>query len=405
MITSIGHYGVATLVEKLLGFGILFVVLDHIDKSSYAVYGMYAITVLFAAMVLDFGQNAWLRLCITKKNYNFPELISKSLVISLLLYIPIMISGYYVLSGINDKLLIVFTIHTSLLYINLLIRGLFISQTLSKSYLIMVLTQSLIDLIVFILFSNFIVDLVYCKIVSWIFSILFACLLGIFLIKKSNKFLSRKSLEKPLIKDAFLYGLPIMLNGLSVTGVVYVERNILNGSVTSTMLADIFFAATLLSVLIALNDVIGKWYTAQYFRKMNQHDTVWIVKTQTKLLVFSACICFLFFLTAPNVLGLIAHGLYDTSEVRDLIMIISVYPFFSLLYQFQMRYFLYVEKIYVVTMFSITSSAIYVGSLYYISDRLTHVVYGFLYIMSMMILSLVLYTFKRLYPMNKYLHS
>ena len=387
MLKRIGWFSLATLVEKIVGLIIVAVLVRELPKADYANYGLLLLSIALFAQVLDFGQNSWIRLVYARSMLAMPDALRRSLWLVLKVS-PISIFGIlYAYNIYGDAYYsILFLIGLISVFASNLTSGLLVTGKLAKDYFKISFIKSSADISSFFSLYYLVgLDLVTSRVISiWI-----ASSVGGILTPFALRLLPNARIPiSDSVPDPVSYGFPLLLTGLSVTGVAFAERNILDLYASQELVADLFVALTLVSPLLVLNDLIGKAYTTEFFQRMDAREDSWIAKNQKTAIYTNLAMCGIFSLTLPQIAVLYAGEKYDTESFRVLVRVLCFYPFFKLLYQFFGRYYLYFELQKLLSLVTVFVACAYLIFLFFIASDISHLYFSIVYVSSIAVTAL-----------------
>lgn len=381
MLKRIGWFSLAALVEKIVGLIIVAVLVRELPKADYANYGLLLLSIALFAQVLDFGQNSWIRLVYARSMLAMPDALRRSLWLVLKVS-PISIFGIlYAYNLYGDAYYsILFLIGLLSVFAGNLTSGLLVTSKLAKDYFKISFIKSSADISGFFALYYLVgFDLVTSRVISiWIASSV-GGILALFALRLLPK--ARIHIADS-VPDPVSYGFPLLLTGLSVTGVAFAERNILDLYASGELVADLFVALTLISPILVLNDLIGKAYTTEFFQKMDARENSWIAKNQRAAIYTNLAMCGIFSLTLPQIAVLYSGEKYDTESFRVLVQVLCFYPFFKLLYQFFGRYYLYFELQKLLSLVTVFVACTYLILLFYIASDISHLYFSIVHVSS-----------------------
>ena len=403
MLKNVFSFLGVTIFERLASFVITAYCIRQLTKEDYATFGLALVTISLFSMFIDAGQNGWLRTVYLKAHSNYRRALSNAVTASAVLFLIssiffiFFLSGYLRLTNGQVALVLVCLVFY---YADQLIASILITRQDALSYRDFRLIAVGVGFFCFFFIQYFLPA----------FDLLSVRLLGLAIGASVGVFLYRsvflldisggsKHLSTIAPIDHFKFVFPLLISGFSVNAILNLDRWIIEISGNTVLLAEILVVFTLISPLGLIGDVVGKQFTARFTLYMKEGKTRKLAREQmlvtTLLLIISVGVA----IFGYSVIGLYAGQEYQTESVQYLVWGLAFYPILKIIYQFQLRSFMFHEKTIYLMVFPMLVGITYLTVLYQMQENLDYELYVKLFIGSSIMTS-VLTFLSRLFLLN-----
>ena len=167
---------------------------------------------------------------------------------------------------------------------------------------------------------------------------------------------------------------------LALEGALLVERYILSDLVSKELVAEIFVALSVISPLLLLFEAINKRYSSWYFQQMHLKQEEKVDKQINKIIFLCFVISLIFAFLSPFLGSLYAGEKYTNQSFVVIITMLSLYPFLQLLYQFEERYLLNIDKLNVIAVNSWIASFLFISFVILLIDQMNSIIYASIFL-------------------------
>ena len=181
-------------------------------------------------------------------------------------------------------------------------------------------------------------------------------------------------------KRDFIFGIKIFMGILALEGALLVERYILSDLVSKELVAEIFVALSVISPLLLLFEAINKRYSSWYFQQMHLKQEEKVDKQVNKIIFLCFVISLFFAFLSPFLGSLYAGEKYTNQSFVVIISMLSLYPFLQLLYQFEERYLLHIDKLNVIAVNSWIASFLFISFVILLIDQMNSIIYASIFL-------------------------
>jgi O-antigen/teichoic acid export membrane protein len=374
----------SSIVEKVLSFLITLYCIRILSKEDYATFGIIFVSIGFIGMVLDMGHNGWLRSVFIKETNNFrfalKDTITTGFVLFIFFFTPLLYNFGYLLDLKLEHYFLIF-IFVICNYFESLICGLFVTMQRAVTFFKFKILSCTINFILFFFLINFTSNLgpLSVRLIASLVGF-FITLLVIKNIFNVDEIKARESYPLVGFEKRIKITFPIFIHGVAINGVLFFDRWIIDISENKHLLAEILVVFSIIGPVSMIGDVLGQKYISTFMLYMKNKQFDKLLKESLKLYATVLLICFIFYTFGFYILVYLTGIKYDTKEVMILLSWLSFYPFFKLFYQFQVRKFVFYEKVFRMAIITLFVTIGYLCLLIYYSKIMSADIYGPLFI-------------------------